>query len=273
MLADGVTAEGFDSVMHLHIRAALFGMKYAIPVMRSQGGGSIISTASVAGLQAGYGPVLYSIAKAAIVHMTHVTAAQLGAANIRVNCICPGLIATNIAQERLGDPEPARRDASRRHRGCREELAAHPARRIARTTSRKLHSIWPATAPASSPAMRTRSMAHLPPGRAPWRRCPPSCRSFRRLGSMRRLSHNWPRAAADVWPERAAPGERISAEAETFLGRRGPWAGSISVASFWAGSLQASSINAFEFVLNGVVLADQWPVLMKSISRPVLGSF
>src|SRR4029077_8441653 len=54
--------------------------------------------------QAGYGPVLYSIAKAAIVHMTHVTAAQLGASNIRVNCICPGLIATNIFAQGLGLP-------------------------------------------------------------------------------------------------------------------------------------------------------------------------
>ena len=102
--ADGVTAEGFDSVMHLHVRAALFGMKYAVPAMRAQGGGSIITTASVAGLQAGYGPVLYSIAKAAIVHMTHVTAAQLGSSNIRVNCICPGLIATNIFAQGLGIP-------------------------------------------------------------------------------------------------------------------------------------------------------------------------
>jgi NAD(P)-dependent dehydrogenase (short-subunit alcohol dehydrogenase family) len=102
--ADAVTAEGFDSVMHLHVRAALLGMKYAVPAMRAQGGGSIISTASVAGLQAGYGPILYSIAKAAIVHMTHVTAAQLGASNIRVNCICPGLIATNIFASSLGIP-------------------------------------------------------------------------------------------------------------------------------------------------------------------------
>ena len=102
--ADGVTAEGFDSVMHLHVRAALFGMKYAVPVMRAQGGGSIISTASVAGLQAGFGPILYSIAKAAIVQMTKVTAAQLGADNIRVNCICPGLIATNIFAQGLGIP-------------------------------------------------------------------------------------------------------------------------------------------------------------------------
>ena len=102
--ADGVTAEGFDSVMHLHVRAALFGMKYAVPLMREAGGGSIISTASVAGIRTGYGPLLYSIAKAAIVHMTHAAAAQLGPENIRVNCICPGLIATNIFAQALGVP-------------------------------------------------------------------------------------------------------------------------------------------------------------------------
>jgi NAD(P)-dependent dehydrogenase (short-subunit alcohol dehydrogenase family) len=102
--ADEVTAEGFDSVMHLHVRAALFGMKYAAPVMRAQGGGSIASTASVAGLQAGFGPILYSIAKGAIVHMTRVAAAQLAASNIRVNCICPGLIATNIFASSMGMP-------------------------------------------------------------------------------------------------------------------------------------------------------------------------
>jgi NAD(P)-dependent dehydrogenase (short-subunit alcohol dehydrogenase family) len=102
--ADGVTAEGFDSVMHLHVRAALFGMKHAAPLMRAVGGGSIISTASVAGIRTGYGPLLYSIAKAAIVHMTHAAAAQLGPENIRVNCICPGLIATNIFAQALGVP-------------------------------------------------------------------------------------------------------------------------------------------------------------------------
>src|ERR1700748_2690165 len=105
-MADGVTAEGFDSVMHLHVRAALFGMKYAVPLMRAVGGGSIISTASVAGIRTGYGPVLYSIAKAAIVHMTHACAAQLGTENIRVNCICPGLIATNIFAQAMGIPSP-----------------------------------------------------------------------------------------------------------------------------------------------------------------------
>ena len=102
--ADGVTAESFDAVMHLHVRAAMFGMKYAVPLMRTQGGGSIISTASVAGIRTGYGPFLYSVAKAAVVHMTHAAAAQLGPENIRVNCICPGLIATNIFAGAMGMP-------------------------------------------------------------------------------------------------------------------------------------------------------------------------
>ena len=103
-LADGVSAEGFDSVLHLHVRAALFGMKYAVPAMKKTGGGAIITTASVAGLRAGYGPLLYSIAKAAIIQMTKVAASQLAATNIRVNCICPGLIATNIFAQGLGVP-------------------------------------------------------------------------------------------------------------------------------------------------------------------------
>lgn len=102
--ADGVSAQNFDQVMHLHVLAAMLGMKYAVPLMRKSGGGSIITTASVAGLRAGYGPLLYSTAKGAIIHMTHVAAAQLAASSIRVNCICPGLIATNIFASSLGVP-------------------------------------------------------------------------------------------------------------------------------------------------------------------------
>ncbi len=96
-----VTAEGFDSVLHLHVRAALFGIKHAVPHMKARGG-AIVSTASIAGLQNGFGPILYSIAKAGIVHMTKVAAAQLGPLSIRVNAICPGLIATPIFARSLG---------------------------------------------------------------------------------------------------------------------------------------------------------------------------
>ena len=100
--ADGVTRQSFDEVMHMHVLAAMLGIKYAAPHMRANGGGSIISTASVAGLQNGFGPILYAVAKAAIVHMTKLAAAQLGPSYIRVNCICPGLIATPIFAKGLG---------------------------------------------------------------------------------------------------------------------------------------------------------------------------
>lgn len=100
--AEIVTAESFDAVMHLHVRAAMFGIKHAAPIMRAQGGGSIISTASIASLQLGYGPYLYSVAKAAIRHMTVIAAGELGPANIRVNCICPGFIATPIFARAIG---------------------------------------------------------------------------------------------------------------------------------------------------------------------------
>jgi NAD(P)-dependent dehydrogenase (short-subunit alcohol dehydrogenase family) len=100
--AQNVTAETFDAVMHLHVRAAMFGIKHATPIMQAQGGGSIISTASIAGLQNGYGPFLYSVAKAAIIHMTKIAAAEIGPMNIRVNCICPGFIATPIFARAIG---------------------------------------------------------------------------------------------------------------------------------------------------------------------------
>ncbi|MCX7357285.1 MAG: glucose 1-dehydrogenase [Alphaproteobacteria bacterium] len=100
--SESVTAETFDAVMHLHVRAAMFGIKHAAPIMRAQGGGSIISTASIAGLQLGYGPYLYSVAKAAIKHMTTIAAGELGPSNIRVNCICPGFIATPIFARAIG---------------------------------------------------------------------------------------------------------------------------------------------------------------------------
>lgn len=96
-----VTTASFDNVMHMHVLAALLGIKHAVPFMR-ENGGSIISTASIAGLQNGFGPILYSVAKSSIIHMTKLAAAQLGPHKIRVNCICPGLIATPIFAVGMG---------------------------------------------------------------------------------------------------------------------------------------------------------------------------
>lgn len=99
---EAITVEGWDRTFALLLRGPALGMKHAVPHMRSRGGGSIINTASIAGLQAGWGPVAYSAAKAGVVHLSRVAATELGKDRIRVNAICPGLIATSIFGVSLG---------------------------------------------------------------------------------------------------------------------------------------------------------------------------
>lgn len=98
------SADAWDAQFALLVRGPMLGMKHAVPAMRRRGGGSIVNTASVAGLQAGFGPLAYSVAKAAVIHLTRVAAAELGREKIRVNAICPGLIATSIFGASAGLP-------------------------------------------------------------------------------------------------------------------------------------------------------------------------
>jgi NAD(P)-dependent dehydrogenase (short-subunit alcohol dehydrogenase family) len=91
-----LTQEEFGSAMQLLVGSVLFGMKYAVPVMKQQGGGSIISNSSVAALHGGMGPLLYSAAKAAVTQLSKVAGMELGQHGIRVNTISPGGIATPI---------------------------------------------------------------------------------------------------------------------------------------------------------------------------------
>ena len=92
-----ITTDDFDITFDVLVKGVFLGIKHATPIMREQGSGSIINTASVAGLQAGWSPHLYSVAKAAVIHLTKSVALELGDYGIRCNCICPGIIATPLA--------------------------------------------------------------------------------------------------------------------------------------------------------------------------------
>jgi NAD(P)-dependent dehydrogenase (short-subunit alcohol dehydrogenase family) len=99
-----IEADKWSWIYDVLVRGPALGMKHAVPLMLARGGGSIVNTASIAGLQAGWGPIAYSSAKAAVIHMTRVAAAQLSPQKIRVNAICPGLIATSIFGASMGLP-------------------------------------------------------------------------------------------------------------------------------------------------------------------------
>jgi NAD(P)-dependent dehydrogenase (short-subunit alcohol dehydrogenase family) len=111
----------FEGAQRLLVHSVVLGMKYAVPSMVARGGGSIVNTASIAGLQAGYGPFAYSVAKGAVVHLSRVAAAALAKDAIRVNAICPGLIPTSIFGRALGESiaeaDQRARDISERAHG------------------------------------------------------------------------------------------------------------------------------------------------------------
>ncbi|MEJ8847434.1 glucose 1-dehydrogenase [Variovorax rhizosphaerae] len=109
---ENLAVEGWDNAMAVLVRSAYLGMKHAAPIMKRQGSGSIVSTASVAGMQSGFAGHAYSAAKAAVINLTRSVATELGESGVRVNCICPGGVATPIFGRAIGlDAEDAERSA------------------------------------------------------------------------------------------------------------------------------------------------------------------
>jgi NAD(P)-dependent dehydrogenase (short-subunit alcohol dehydrogenase family) len=102
---DTISEEGFDQTIDVLLKGVFFGIKHAARVMKPQGFGSIINCSSIAGLGAFGGLQLYGTCKAAVNHLTRMTANELGEYGIRVNSICPGAIITRIWSRGSDIPE------------------------------------------------------------------------------------------------------------------------------------------------------------------------
>jgi NAD(P)-dependent dehydrogenase (short-subunit alcohol dehydrogenase family) len=88
----------WDALMRVNPKSCFLGAKYGVPHLRRRGGGSIVNTASIAGLKGGPGMTAYSASKGAIVAFTKALAAELASDGIRVNSVCPGWIDTPFNQ-------------------------------------------------------------------------------------------------------------------------------------------------------------------------------
>lgn len=105
----GTILEADDSYWRKTLDVNLMGniwlTQAAAPAMRQSGGGKIINVASIVGLKPGRYQGIYSISKAAIISLTQTLAQELGADNIQVNAIAPGLVQTKFAQALWGNPD------------------------------------------------------------------------------------------------------------------------------------------------------------------------
>lgn len=115
------TPADWQEILRVNLIGPFLAIRHAAPLMKERGGGSIICTASVAGLRAGAGGPAYSASKAGVVNLVQVAATQLAGSNVRVNAICPGLIETGMTapvyeraraagkEDRLGHLNPLKR--------------------------------------------------------------------------------------------------------------------------------------------------------------------
>jgi NAD(P)-dependent dehydrogenase (short-subunit alcohol dehydrogenase family) len=115
------TEQDWAEILRVNLIGPFLAIKYAGPVIAKRGGGSIVCTASVAGLRSGAGGAAYSASKAGVINLVQNAAQQLSGSGVRVNAICPGLIETGMTkplyelaratgrEERLGELNPAQR--------------------------------------------------------------------------------------------------------------------------------------------------------------------
>src|SRR5258708_13683233 len=115
------TAADWAEILRINLIGPFLAIKHAAPLLKRRGGGSIICTASVAGLRSGAGGAAYSASKAGVINLVATAAQQLSGSGIRGNSICPGLIQTGMTkclydlarsaghEDRIGELNPLKR--------------------------------------------------------------------------------------------------------------------------------------------------------------------
>jgi NAD(P)-dependent dehydrogenase (short-subunit alcohol dehydrogenase family) len=105
--------EVWNATLGVNTTGALLGIKHAVPAMRRAGGGSIVSTVSVAALHGGADHAAYGVSKAAVVNLTQYAASMYGADGIRCNAVAPGLILSETSLAVLDERQLAKYAAER----------------------------------------------------------------------------------------------------------------------------------------------------------------
>ncbi len=117
--AESLSEEDFDQTFAVNVRGLWMLSRAVLPQMRAGGGGSIINIGSVLSTLGARNRVAYAASKGAVLAMTRAMALDHAAENIRVNCICPGIVETELVA-RFNMDESARR----------QRVAMHPVGRF-----------------------------------------------------------------------------------------------------------------------------------------------
>ena len=117
--AESLSTEDFDQTFAVNVRGLWLLSRAVLPHMRAASGGSIINIGSVLGLLGARNRVAYAASKGAVLAMTRAMALDHAAEDIRVNCICPGIVETDLVA-RFNLDDNARR----------QRVAMHPSGRF-----------------------------------------------------------------------------------------------------------------------------------------------